>query len=339
MNPAAVLLWGYAVSWPAVFAVWGAACAMLLSLSLWTLRGRSPLTLLPLFPAAALLGLVLGRLGHWYCHPFQYASFPEAMTDYLRGGFSLWGCFAGVLLAAGLYSRTGLTPGLWALLDDLAPGAALGIAVGRLGSLYDISDRGKLLVRDPRFWRLPYAVYTVLSPGEGQWRFATFFWQSLGCLVLALGLLLLRLLYRRRRQRGTTALFFVLLYAAGQILLDSTRYDADFFRFNGFIHVPQLLSALGAAGALGALGARSVRRFGYRRAHGALFALGGLCLALCGVLEYGIQRYAGHALPLYGAMGALLGAFCGIGAVFQLWRPGKKPSASTKKRPPARGKA
>lgn len=332
MNSSALMLWGAVVTLPGLFAVLGSLSAMLLALGLWTARERRVLPLLALFPPAILLGLVLGRLAHWYCHPLQYTSLTEAMTDYFIGGFSLWGVFAGVLLAAALLVGANLVPDLWELLDVLAPAAALGIAVGRLGSLFDLSDRGKFILETPSLHRLPFSVYTVLSGSEGQWRFATFFVQSLFCLVLALFLLSVFFLAGKRR-RGVTAIFFAICYGAGQILLDSTRYDADFFRFNGFIHVPQILSALAAAAAVGLLGRRSVRRFGLRGLHIVLFALALGCYVGCGVMEYLVQRHADRYALCYGGMAAFLLLLCLIGGVLYLWRPRRKPTDKRRSNP------
>ena len=324
MNSVAFLLGRWSVTWPGMFAALGAGCAMLLALGLWVGRGHRPAALLWLFAAALPLGLVLGRLAHWYCHPMQYDSLAEALTDYLRGDFSLWGVFIGVLLAAVLFAASGLSAPPWELLDLLAPAAALGVAVGRLGALLDLSDRGKFALASPELHRLPFSAFTVLTGEEGQWRFATFAFQSLYCLVLALALLALLLWAGKRLESGTLALFFALFYGAGQILLDSTRYDGDFFRFNGFIHVPQLLSALAAAAAMGVLAGRSIRRHGFRRIHAGLLLLALLCFAGSGGMEYYSQRYTGSYALCYGVMGLLLGLLCAAGVALWAWKPGKK---------------
>lgn len=326
MNSAALMLWGFTVTWPGVFTLLGIGCAMLLSMGLWTLRGHGAGGLGIFFLSALLLGLALGRLAHWYCHPLQYPSLAGAMTDYLRGGFSLWGAFAGVILSALLCWGAGLVPELGELGDLLAPGAALGIAVGRLGSFFDLSDRGKFLVETPAFRRLPFGVWTALSADRGEWRFATFFLQSLLCLALAVGLLALVLRRKKGEEEGCVCALFALFYGAGQILLDSTRYDADFFAFNGFIHVPQLLSALAAALAVAFLGGRAIRREGFRPVHAALFAAAFVSMALCGVLEYLVQRYAERYALCYGAMALLLVLLCAVGVVFSVWKPREKAS-------------
>ena len=70
-------------------------------------------------------------------------------------------------------------------LDAMAPAAALGIGVGRLGSMFDLSDRGRMLVEAPERQHLPFAALTEQIPGSGEWRFATFFVQALAAFALA----------------------------------------------------------------------------------------------------------------------------------------------------------
>jgi prolipoprotein diacylglyceryltransferase len=78
----------------------------------------------------------------------QYESLAQALTDGSGGGYSLLGAFAGTLLAALLARLCRLTKNLGALLDCLSPGAALGIAVGKLAFLFSSGDRGKIVLEE-----------------------------------------------------------------------------------------------------------------------------------------------------------------------------------------------
>ena len=306
MNGLAFVTTQAAVAWPAVFTVLGALCAALGCMALWLAAGKELRELAVFLPAAILFSLVAGRLMHWYSHPLSYHDFKTAMTVYTEGGFSLSGAFLGTALAAALCRAGGLVSDLPGLLDAAAPAAALGIAVGRLGFAFDISDRGKFAAAPDRL----FTVYTPSGTG-GEWRFATFLAQSVFCFALAAVLcwLFLRALAperRRQRRKGGVFLLFLAFYGAGQIVLDSTRYDADFLRANGFIHLPQLLGGAAVLLAMAAL-TFGARRRGLRRggviAAWILFAAG---LGLAGYMEYFIQRRAelhvtGYALMTAGA--------------------------------------
>ena len=308
MSWAAVIIGKTVITWPAVLTALGAACTMLGTLGLHMARGRDPREPAAVFPAAVLFSLVAARLVHWFCHPLLYTGFREAMTNYLQGGFSLAGAFAGTALAVLLAWGAGLVTRPGDLLDAMAPAAALGIGVGRLGSLYDLSDRGKFLVEDPERQRLPFAALTEISPGVTEWRFATFFFQAMAAWALALALCAVFLVLTRRARRtgegvsGRVFALFLALYGAAQAVLDSTRYDADFFRFNGFVHLPQVLCGAAVFGAAVWLGVRSIKKngFGWKPCLCWLMTLGGLGLA--GYMEYYVQRHADLAARGYALM-------------------------------------
>ncbi len=307
MSWAAVMIGKTVITWPAVMAVLGALCAMLATVGLYLARGLDPREPAAVFPAAVLFALVAGRLIHWYCHPLLYTGFAEAMTDYLTGGFSLSGVFAGTALAVLIAWGAKLVTRPGDLLDAMAPAAAVGVGVGRLGSLYDLSDRGKFLIGDPELQRLPFAVFTEQASG-GEWRLATFCLQAVAAWALALILGWVYLRHTRRMLRsgekvgGRTFVLFLALYGAVQAVLDSTRYDADFFRFNGFIHMAQVLCAAAVFAAVVWFSVKSVRKNGFRWTHCLcwLVTLGGMGLA--GYMEYFVQRRADRAALGYALM-------------------------------------
>ena len=140
-------LWGdMAIHWAGIYAALGILCACLAATALQLARHRPLKPLSLFFPAAILFSLILCRVSHWYSYPLQYESFTAAMTDYTVGGFSLLpGALLGILLAAALVRLAKLTEDLPGFLDTLAPALALGLAVGRLGSLFDLSDRSSFL--------------------------------------------------------------------------------------------------------------------------------------------------------------------------------------------------
>ena len=82
--------------------------------------------------------------------------------------------------------------------------------------------------------------------------------------------LALRFFFKRRRKPmkagqkrdGNTALYAMLLVAAVEMILDSTRYDSSFFPFNGFVSVGQIGAAVCVLSALIVWSVRSVRANG-----------------------------------------------------------------------------
>ena len=317
MDHIALVLPRFMVPWTAVFAALGAVCAMFTAAGLRLWQGKSLRGMGLFFPAAILFSLVLGRLAHWYSHPMIYGGFRAAMTDFTSGGFSLSGAFLGTALAAVLCRLAGLVEDPAAFLDALTPAGLFGIAVGRLGAITDLSDRVRFLVASPALRCLPFA---APAPG-GEWRFATFAVQALVCAllgILALDQFFLRT--RRGRPAGQVFLPALTLYAAAEIVLDSTRYDADFFRFNGFIHVPQILCLAVW------YSVRSVRKNGRKPFHWIVWGVFLLALLAGGGMEYLVQRRPDRCAAAYAAMSAAMitaaGAVLALSGAFRRRREG-----------------
>lgn len=311
MNPIAMMLGGHIIYWNAIVIVLGVLACFCLTMALFTAHGGRAEAVWLLLPLAILLSLPLARFINWYCHAEKYVSFWKAMTDYSRGDYCLAGVIAGTALAGLLVRALGFTQNLPRLYDCLAPGAALGIAFIRLSELFTNADRGKAVVTDPTFQRLPFST-EITSTGE--WRLATFFFQFL--MMLLIFALLLRFFNRRRRwpmkadqpRDGNVALMFLTWLSALDLVTDSSRYDASFLRLNGFVSMVQIVSAVVLLLVLVIYSRRLIKAEGMNRRiilRGVVFFL---CLGVAGFLEWLVQRHGNWYQSCYFAMSlALLG--------------------------------
>ena len=259
-------------------------------------------------PLSMFLGLIAARFFHWYCRADSYDSFRAAMTDYTSGGYALMGIFLGCFLAACLLRLIRLDRSLPEMLDSMAISGCAGIAVGRLASLFNSSDRGQVLAN---FKSLPIA-YPVTNAVSGavEYRLATFMLQSLVALLLFVGL---SLFYIRGNKRGKlkdgdTCLIFLMIYGASQVVLDSTRYDSLFFRSNGFVSVVQVLGALGLGLAIVVFSVRLVRNRGFKFWQVLLWILITAGIGCGGFMEYYVQRRGNEAAFAYSVMSGCLTA-------------------------------
>ena len=251
--------------------------------------------------------LPLARLIHWYCRSASYASFEAAMTDYSQGGYALAGVFFGCILAAVLTRLLFISRNLPRMLDSMAIGGGVGIAVGRLASLFNASDRG-MIVPDSVSLPFAYPVANAVS-GAAENRLATFMIQSLltgGIVALLLAYMGISALRKKKLRDGDICLIFLLAYGACQAICDSTRYDSLFLRPNGFVSIVQILG-LGAL--LIPVILFSVRMVKSRKLKLWQFplwiAVAGL-LGLAGYMEYYVQRHGNEAVLAYSVMGACL---------------------------------
>lgn len=257
-------------------------------------------------PLGFALSLFLSRLLHWYCRPYNYGSFQQALTDYSQGDYALAGVFAGCFLAALIVRILKLSRNLPRMLDCMALAGSLGISLGRLACLYSASDRGLLVQSNPGF---PW-VCTMINAVSGQeeYRLATFMLQAMITGVIFLVLLMVYLVEQRKKNRvdGDICLLFLLCHGAAQVILDSTRYDSLFFRSNGFVSIVQVLGAVAIGLAVILFSIRLVRKQGWKKGYLVLWLVIAALLGVGGYMEYHVQRHAAEAVFAYSVMAACL---------------------------------
>ena len=215
------------VYWNSIVYTLAAATAICFFLAFYLGKCGNAVAGFAVIPMSIFLGLVAARFFHWYCRADSYDGFLAAMTDYTSGGYALMGVFLGCFLSAGLLRLVRLSRSLPEMLDAMALSGCAGIAVGRLSSLFNASDRGQVL---EHFKSLPFAwPVTNAVSGAVEYRLATFMLQSMAALLLFAGL---TAFYLRGQKKGNlkdgdTSLIFLLIYGASQVVLDSTRYDSN----------------------------------------------------------------------------------------------------------------
>ena len=213
--------------WNSIVFTLAAATAIFFFLAFYIGKCGNAVAGFAVIPMSIFMGLIAARFFHWYCQADSYDSFLTAMTDYTSGGYALMGVFLGCFLSACLLRLIRLDRSLPEMLDAMAISGCAGIAVGRLASLFNSSDRGQVLAN---FKNLPFA-YPVTNAVSGavEYRLATFMLQSLVALLLFVGLAVfyLRGNKQRKLRDGDTSLIFVMLYGASQVVLDS--HPGEFF--------------------------------------------------------------------------------------------------------------
>lgn len=281
------------------------AVALFAAFYLWKSKNGAALSLT--IPLALVLSMVLSRWIHWYCLTDKYESLAAAMTDYTWGGYALMGAFTGCLVTACLVRLIRVSENLPQMLDCMVLSGGVGIAVGRLASLFNSSDRGQIVAET---FGMPFA-YPVTNAVSGlaENRLATFLLQSVStaAIVALLVLYMLLCVLRRKKLRdGDVTLLFLLMYGACQILLDSTRYDSLFMRSNGFISIVQILGLIGVLTAVILFSIRMVKARGFKWYFVLLWvALLGL-MGYAGYMEYYVQRHGDQARYAYTNMGSCL---------------------------------
>lgn len=282
-----------------------AAIAFFAGIYLWKSKNGAALSLT--VPVAILLSVTISRWVHWYCLTDSYESLTAAMTDFTFGGYALMGAFIGCLLTACLMRLIGVSRNLPEMVDCMCLAGGVGIAAGRLASLFNSTARGQI-VADTVGLPFAYPVTNVVS-GVAENRLATFMLQSISTaaiVVLILLYMFICVLRKKKLRDGDVTLLFLLLYGTCQIILDSTRYDSLFLRSNGFVSIVQILGLVAVLTAIITFSVRAVIARGFKWYFVLLWVLQLAVMGGAGYMEYYVQRHGDQAAFAYRNMAICL---------------------------------
>ena len=310
MEKIAFISGGTFIYWSSVILTLGVLTAIAMFAAVYIGKSGDVVGLSVTIPVAMVASMMLSRFIHWYCRVDSYEGIHVALTDYSKGGYALMGAFIACIVVAALLRIIRVVKNLPQMYDSMAIGGGFGIAVGRLASLFNASDRGMALPDSVGF---PFA-FPVTNSVSGQMenRLATFMIQA----GIAGALVVLLLLYmfvskvaKRKIADGDVCLLFLLVYGAGQIICDSTRYDSLFLRSNGFISIVQILGLVAMLVPIVVFSFRMVKNMGIKWYHFICWLMILGMMGLAGYMEYYVQRHGNEALFAYTRMG---GALIGI---------------------------
>lgn len=329
MEKIAFISGGTFIYWSSIILALAVVTAICFYAATYLARGGNTTGMALAVPMIALLGIVLGRFVHWYSRTDAYTSFGEAMTNFSSGGFALMGAFWAALITVGVLRLLRLIPSAGKMLDALAIGGGIGIAVGRLGSLFNTSDRGVAL---PETVGFPFAAPVVNDvSGLVENRLATFMIQSMVTAFIVAVLIVFMVVSHLRRKRikdGDVFLLFLLAYGALQIVCDSTRYDSLFLRSNGFISIVQIMGLVAMVIPLVLFSIRMVKVGGFKVWYLALWLGGAALFGLGGYMEYHVQRHGDQAAFAYSVMSTCVVILIGLGILIRyLGSPWRKIKA------------
>ena len=307
MNRIAMICDGRFVYWTPVILTLAAVAALSIYACVYILKGGKYMALFTGMPICVILGIVLGRLVHWYCRPGAYLSFGAAMTDFSQGEYALVGIFVACILVAGLMRWLRLSDNLPKMLDAMAIGGSVGIAVGRLAPLFNSTSRG-MVVSEQVGFPVSYPLTNAVT-GVQENRLAPFMFQCFFAAVIAVALITyVQVCYFKKKKikDGDLFLIFLVTYCCSQIMCDSMRNDALALRSNGFVSMVQIVSAVGLVFSLVIFSIRMVKGGKPKWFHYLLW--GGILamLGIAGYMEYIVQNNSTRSLFAYSVMGTTL---------------------------------
>lgn len=215
----AIKLFGLSIHWYAVVIVAGIALAVLLACARERRLGLPKDVTLDLALACIPAAIIGARL---YYVLFQWESYADGpwwrVFAVWEGGMAIYGGIIAGVLAGWIYARAKKLS-FPALADLAAPCIALGQAIGRWGNFINQEAHGGS-VTNPALQFFPVAVNI-----GGEWFYATFFYESMWCLLIVIALLT----GEKKRwfvRRGDEFLSYVYLYALERAVVEGMRTDS-----------------------------------------------------------------------------------------------------------------
>jgi len=325
------------IYWSSIMIIAGLMAGIVLALAFYVPKHKYVYSFFIYCPLAILLSVFFSRLLHWYCNVEQYESLEKALSDYYSGGFLMPGVLIGTYLAALVLQLFRVIKSRYDILDSAAPGLSFIIGIISFSDIYSGLCRGKMMVVNPVFQELPFAVADMDAQGQIQYRFAVFFIRFI--LMMVITCILTFMLIREKRSayhekisnKGHGFRWFLALYGMTEIVMDSMRNDAAHLYFPGeaLASLNKGASFMGVSQILGALCCVYVCVYyliSMRRAYGhtlksvllGLLFLSGIIIG--GVSEYLVQRYSGMYKVYYTSQ--ICGVFMMGAGLYVLYRMG-----------------
>ena len=210
-------------------------------------------------------GVIGARLYYVLFELDQYLANPISILYVWEGGLAIYGAVIGGLIAAFIFARVRKVRFL-ALADTIVPGLVLAQAIGRWGNFFNQEAFGlpvtqQMLAKFPILNYFPFSVSLdgahvfddafctacVTATNGGHLHLATFFYESLWCLLIFVFIMLVR---RRFKHDGDAFAWYTLLYSFERMFVEGLRGDSLWLiqpsapGLTDGVRVSQLLSAI-----------------------------------------------------------------------------------------------
>ena len=172
-------------------------------------------------------GIVGARLYYVLFELESYLKDPITILYIWRGGLAIYGAVIGGLLAAFIFAKVRKIRFL-TLADVIAPGLVLAQAIGRWGNFFNQEAFGLPISNGELMW-FPFAVYIEGyhtfngQPCSNPYHMATFFYESVWCLIVFIILWSCR---KKFRHDGDAILSYAALYGLERMFVERLRGDS-----------------------------------------------------------------------------------------------------------------
>lgn len=232
VHPTTLELFGLTIHWYGLLVSAGIASGVILAYLRESSMGFPKDTVLDLALVCIPAALLGARLYYVIFALDQFVGRPWwSLFAVWEGGLAIYGGILAGILTGALCARIKKLS-FWRLADLAAPSVALGQAIGRWGNFVNQEAYGAA-VTNPALHFFPMAVNI-----DGTWMYATFFYESVWCFLVAAVLLIA---HRKRwlDHPGDGIRAYALLYGLERAVVEGLRTDSLYF---GPIRISQALS-------------------------------------------------------------------------------------------------
>lgn len=267
VNPdrVAFTLFGRDIYWYGVLMAAGIIIAVVLAMQEGKRKKLPQDTIIDLCLVIIPFGIVGARLYYVLFEIENYISNPISILYIWEGGLAIYGAVIFGLIGALIYAKKKKIRFL-RLVDCIAPGLVLAQAIGRWGNFFNQEAFGNPVTDEALLWfpmsvRIDSIHYFNGELCANPYHLATFFYESLWCVLIFIVLWALR---KKFKHDGDCFLLYGLLYSFERALVEGLRGDSLYLiqpdaAGMGGVRVSQLLSALAFIAILAFFIARTVK--------------------------------------------------------------------------------
>lgn len=236
-------LFGFEVYWYGIIIAFGVALGCLLMYKRSEKMGFNPEYMLDAILVVLPVGIICARAYYVLFEWEYYSTHLDKIIAIRDGGIAIYGGIIGGVIGVWLFTRfyKKPSPNFLQFCDLAVPSLALAQAIGRWGNF--VNQEAYSHVIAPEWMRFPLAVYIEAI---GEWRLATFFYESVWNFIV-MGVLLWYA--KKKRKDGNVTLMYLVLYGFGRMFIEGLRADSLWLIPN-VIRVSQLLSLLLVVGGI-----------------------------------------------------------------------------------------
>ena len=243
-EPILISFGGLNIHWYGVFMVLGISAAIFTAYKLAKYYNVKKDLIIDLSFWLIIGGVIGARIYDDFLNFNYYLNNPLQSLEIWKGGLAIHGGIIAGIIILFIFAKH-YKIGFWKLGALIVPGLALGQAIGRWGNYFNQEIFGR---PTNSFWGIPIDI--INRPDnylQSNFFQPTFLYESLGCLLIFLFLLVLNLYFIKKRRLNEkfftwSVSLYMILYSILRFLLEYIRIDETPYYFG--LRFPQIISLL-----------------------------------------------------------------------------------------------